>query len=60
MSEMKEIFAHAYEGACATWQTLSDFIESVVKCILICFIYITLPLWFVPYAIYKKIGGAER
>ncbi len=55
---MKEYFEHAYEGFI---NSLSIFIESCAEvmrstflCMVIALIYITVPFWALPYAIYKK------
>ena len=53
--KIKEIFEHAYTGM---KNTLNDFAEEVViplgEIAVICFIYITVPIWFIPYWFVKR------
>lgn len=57
---MKEVFEHAYEGFCNSTQCLVDFAQRLGGCVLVCFIYLTIPLWLIPYAIYKKLKEAKK
>lgn len=57
---MSEIFEHAYEGLCNLIHRFIDFVGMVGKCVLICLVYITIPLWAIPYAIYKKVKGGAK
>lgn len=57
---MKEIFENAYNGACEGIKDTVELFAMFSKFVLITLIYITTPLWFIPFAIYKKVkGGAE-
>ena len=58
---MKEYFEHAYEGFINSLSNFIEFLEecgevtrSIFFCMVIALIYITVPLWALPYAIYKK------
>lgn len=53
------IFDNAYEGFCNSFQGFYEFAQSMGEMILVCVIYITLPVWILPYAIIKK-RGAKR
>ena len=44
---MREYFDHAYEGFCNSFLPL-------IECAKVFFVYITLPLWIIPYAILKR------
>ncbi len=53
---MREIFDNAYEA-------LFDFIylcESLGKLFLVIFVYLTIPLWILPYMICKKKKGGDE
>ena len=54
---MKEIFEHAYEGFCNLIRGFIDFTEFFWKTVLVILVYLTIPLWIIPYAIYKKMKG---
>lgn len=57
---MRKVFEHAYEGISDLIVNLADFGLSICKCVLIILIYITIPIWIIPFAVYKKLkGGAE-
>lgn len=49
---MRDYFDNAYEGFCNSFRPLTDCMIEVAK---IAFVYVTLPLWIVPYAIHRKI-----
>ena len=57
---MKEVFEHAYQGISDLIIRFTDFSVSVGRCVLVGLIYITFPLWIVPYAIHKKLKGGEE
>lgn len=48
-------FNDAYKGFC---DLVLPFAEQVAKTVIIAFVYATLPVWIVPYALCRKI--AER
>jgi hypothetical protein len=56
---MKETFEHAYERVCDFIVGFTDFALSLCKCILVVLVYATIPLWIIPYGIYKKMKGGE-
>ena len=57
---MKEIFENAYNVACEGIKDTVDLVVMFGKFVLTALIYITVPLWIIPFAIYKKVkGGAE-
>ena len=56
---MRDVFEHAYEGLCNLIVGFTDFAVSLSKCILVVLVYITIPLWIIPYIIYKKMKGGE-
>jgi hypothetical protein len=51
---MKEYFEHAYEGFCNSFSSPCDFAEAIAEAAKIACVYITVPLWIIPYAIIKK------
>ena len=48
---MRDYFDHAYE----TLRELLEAFAGIGKCAAITCIYITIPLWIIPYAIGKKL-----
>lgn len=56
---MKEIFEHAYKGFLESTRNFYEFICSLGNAVLILAIYLTLPLWIVPYAIHKHRKGDD-
>ena len=52
--KVREYFDHAYEGFYYTFRTFSEMI-------IVCIIYITIPLWVIPYSLFfrKMKGGAK-
>ena len=57
---MREIFDCAYEGVCNSMLVFIEYSEVLGRCILTGLVYLTIPLWIVPYSIYKNLkGGAE-
>ncbi len=57
---MRKVFEHAYEGVSNLIVNFTNSVFSICKCVLVILIYITIPLWIIPFAIYKKLkGGAE-
>ena len=57
---MREYFEHAYEGFC---NTFGPFGGMLLECMIIIFVYCTLPVWIVPYALFfrkeKERGGED-
>ena len=54
---MREYFDRAYEAFCNTVQQIADCVAEDVK---ITFVYITIPLWIVPYMVYRKIEERKQ
>lgn len=52
---MRKYFERAYHGFCSALDELLYFAQVIAEAAKMAFVCITLPLWFVPYAIYKKI-----
>lgn len=52
---MREYFEHAYEGAICSLQIFAATMLTVAQ---VLFVYITLPVWIIPYAIYRKVRDA--
>lgn len=50
---MREYFDHAFEGLCNT-------VAPMVEIAKITLVYVTIPLWIVPYAIYRKIEERKQ
>ena len=57
---MRKVFEHAYEGASNLIVNFTNFGFSICKCVLVILIYITIPLWIIPFAIYKKLKGGAK
>lgn len=55
---MRKYFEHAYKGFCIGVSELLYFASVLGEVALIIAIYITLPLWIIPYSIYRKKKGA--
>ena len=51
---MKEVFDHAYEGFCYSMIAATEFTMRIFRCVCVVLIYLTIPLWFIPYVIYRK------
>ena len=51
---LKEIFEDAYEGLCDLFQGIIEFLDVFVERFIICLICLTMPIWILPYAIFKK------
>ena len=49
---MREYFDHAYEGLCDSVQQV---VGNMAELFIIALIYLTIPLWVVPYMVYLKI-----
>lgn len=56
---MKEVFEHAYEGMENALSSLVGNLIAIVQVCCIAVIYITVPIWFIPYSLCfrKKSGG---
>ena len=50
---MRKYFDHAYEGFCNSFQPLIEGAK-------VTFVYITIPLWIVPYMVYRKIEERKQ
>lgn len=53
---MKDVFEHAYQG---TLNLFSEAVEVVVACgkfIGVCMVYLTIPIWLLPYALFLRKG----
>lgn len=49
---MRKYFDHAFEALCNVVQPISDCAAEAAKVIVV---YVTIPLWIVPYMVYRKI-----
>ena len=56
---MREVFEHAYEGISNLLVNITDFALSIVKCVFVVLVYLTIPIWVIPYAVYKEMKGGE-
>lgn len=56
---MREYFEHAYEGFC---NTFFPFVNCMVDIAKIIFVYGTLPIWIIPYALFfrKENEGDDK
>jgi hypothetical protein len=53
---MKDVFEHAYQG---TLNLFSEAVEIVVACgkvMGVCMVYLTIPIWLLPYALFLRKG----
>lgn len=57
---MREYAEHAYEGLCNTLEALGEFGESLVEVAKVLFVYFTLPIWIIPYAIIRTVKKGEK
>lgn len=51
---MMELFAEAYEAVCKSLGGLVELLFVVLKLVAVIVIYLTIPLWLIPYAIIKR------
>lgn len=51
---MKEYFEHAYEGFINLTEDFYNIVRVAFEFFCIVLIYVTVPFWALPYAIYKK------
>lgn len=52
--KFKDVFEHAYCGTNCALIYLAEFIMSLFEVLCVCVIYLTVPVWFVPYSIIKR------
>ena len=52
----KDVFEHAYQGTNCALICLAEFIMSLFEVLCVCVIYLTIPVWFIPYSIVKRKG----
>lgn len=57
---MKKTFENAYNVACEGIKDTVDLVVMFGKFVLTALIYITVPLWIIPFAIYKKVKGGAK
>ncbi len=59
---MKEVFEHAYEEMENALSSFWDNVIAMFRTCCIAVIYITVPIWFIPYSLCfrKKTGGDEN
>ena len=51
---MKEIFENAYETFLDGLESIVDFAAMFISIVLVSVIYLTLPIWFLPYHFFIK------
>ena len=54
---MRKYFDHAFEDFCSAIQPLADCVAEAAKIIVV---YATIPLWIVPYMVYRKIEERKQ
>ena len=54
---MREYFDHAFESVVSTLRPL---VNTMVEITMIIFVYTSIPLWIVPYMIYRKKRGEKK
>lgn len=52
---MREYFEHAYQTFCNFLEAFMEFAVIISGTAMLILIYLTLPVWFIPYAICKKL-----
>ena len=52
---MREYFEHAYQTVCTFLEAFMEFAVIIAGVAMVILIYLTLPVWFIPYAICKKL-----
>lgn len=50
----KDVFEHAYQGTNCALICLAEFIMRLSEMLCVCVIYLTVPVWFIPYSIVKE------
>ena len=56
---MRQYFEHIYEGFCGSVRSLIDLAEIIAEASKVIFVYITMPIWIIPYAIWRNRKGTE-
>ena len=51
---MRKYFDHAYEGWCNSFEPFIRFVELMIEAAKILFVYITIPVWIVPYVCFFR------
>ena len=49
---MRKYFDHAFEGFCNSMEQYVLFAVNIAKVVIIAVIYITIPIWIIPYCIF--------
>lgn len=57
---MREYFDHAYEGFCKTMQPFGDLAGAMGEVAKILFVYVTLPIWILPYKLILRRKDVEN
>ena len=57
---MKKYFEHAYEGFCNSMEPFVHLTQVMGEVAKILFVYITIPLWVIPYAIIRARRTAKK
>lgn len=53
---MKGVFEHAYQGTLNLFSEAVEIIVAFGKVIGVCMVYLTIPIWFLPYALFLRKG----
>ena len=54
---MRKYFERVYKGFCASMEELMYFASVLAEAAKLMVVGLTLPLWFIPYVIYKRMKG---
>lgn len=50
----KDVFEHAYDGVSVASVNFTEHLLTLLEIICVCMIYLTIPIWFIPYSIVKR------
>ena len=52
----KDVFEHAYYGTSVALVNLAEHFLTLLEIICVCIIYLTIPIWVLPYALFLRKG----
>lgn len=53
---MKDVFEHAYQGTLNLFSEAVEILFACGKFLGVCMVYLTIPIWFLPYALFLRKG----
>ena len=53
---MKDVFEHAYQSTLNLFSEAGEIVVACVKVMGVCMVYLTIPIWLFPYALFLRKG----